>query len=236
MADRRILVRLFPAVLVALSAITASGQSMMDREGPPPRAHPAAAPNPAEALRASACAIAARPSIGTSILASPPQSPEERRAAVALVRDGERCLHLARPLVASVAIVRGAAAESLYEAQFAAPIAARTPAVAVAPMPRPPEAAAGGYVYVLAECVGAARQDLVRALLASDPATRAEEAAFQAFNPIFESCTPPGIRMEVGTRELRSLLAEALYRWSVVQRDGPTSPWAAGAAAMAPAH
>jgi hypothetical protein len=29
------------------------------------------------------------------------------------------------------------------------------------------------------------------------------------------------------------MLAESLYRWSVVQRDGPTSPWAAPAAAAA---
>src|SRR5689334_2686817 len=169
---------------------------MMDREGPPPRAHPAATASPAELLRAAACVAAAGPSPGIAVLATRPGSAEERRAALALLRDGERCLHLARPLATSVELLRGAAEESLYETQFAAPVAARMPAVPTAPMPRRPGAAA--YLYALAECVAAGRQDLVRALLASEPAAPSEAAALQAFNPVFESCATPGIRMQVG--------------------------------------
>jgi hypothetical protein len=222
---RNILVRIILLSLVALSGFPAAGQSMMDREGPPPRAHPVAVSSPAEVLRAAACVAGSASATGAAVLASTPQSPGERRATLAFLREGERCLHLARRLVTSIAILRGAAAESLYEAQFAAPVVARTPAIAAAPMPRP--AGAPAYVNALAECVAATRQDLVRALLSSDPATPAEETALQAFSPIFESCATPGIRMEIGSRELRGQLAEALYRWSVVQRDGPNSPLAA---------
>ena len=161
---------------------------------------------------------------GSAVLASVPQSPEERRAALALLREGERCLHLARRLVTSVAILRGAAAEGLYEAQFAAPIAARTPASAAAPMPRP-RAPAGGAAHALADCVAATRQDLIRALLAADPGTPGEEVALERFDPAFIACAPPGTRLQVDGSALRGLLAEALYRWSVVQRDGPASPW-----------
>jgi hypothetical protein len=141
---------------------------------------------------------------------------------VALIRNGERCLRLSRPIVTSPAIARAAAAESLYEAQFAAPIPARTPSIAPSPMPRP--AGAAPYAYALAECVAATRSDLILALLASDPATPAEEAALQAFNPVFESCMTPGVRMEMSSVDLRGMLAESLYRWSVAQRDGPASP------------
>jgi hypothetical protein len=225
--DRRFLVRIILLTLAALWGIPASAQSMMDREGPPPRAQPPAISSPAEVLRAAACVAAAGSSSGTALLASTPQSPEERRAAVALLRDGERCLHLVRRLVTSIAIVRGAAAESLYEAQFATPIAARTPAIAAAPMPRAPASAAAasdpGNSYALAECIAATRQDLVRALLATDPATPTEQAALEGFGPAFVSCATPGTQMRVGSRELRGLLAEALYRWSVAQRDGPAT-------------
>ena len=39
-----------------------------------------------------------------------------------------------------------------------------------------------------------------------------------------------------GVTDIRAMLAEALYRWSVVQRDGPTSAWAAPAAPPASAN
>jgi hypothetical protein len=126
--------------------------------------------------------------------------------------------------------VRGAAAESLYEAQFPTPIAARTLATAAAPMPRP-RALPASIAHALAECIAAARQDLVRALLAADPGTLAEQAAFERFDPAFIACMPAGVRMRYDGIALRGLLAEALYRWSVVQRDGPASPLAAAPAA-----
>jgi len=37
----------------------------------------------------------------------------------------------------------------------------------------------------------------------------------------------PGTRLNVDGRMIRGMLAEALYRWSVVQRDGQASAWAA---------
>lgn len=239
MADVRLLARIILPGLLALSGLPASAQSMMDREGPPPRLHPSVTSSAAEILRAASCVAASGSAPGSAVLASAPQSAEERRAALALLREGERCLHLARRLVTSVAILRGAAAESLYEAQFAAPIAARTPASAAAPMPRP-RAPAARAAHALAQCVAATRQDLIRALLAADPGTPAEEVALERFDPAFIACTSPGTRLQVDRTALRGLLAEALYRWSVVQRDGPASPWASAPADVqgspTPAH
>ncbi len=40
-------------------------------------------------------------------------------------------------------------------------------------------------------------------------------------------CVPAGSTLSIDPKLMRFLFAEALYRWSVVQRDGPTSPWAA---------
>jgi hypothetical protein len=226
-ADRRFLAGFVLLSLAAFSQHPASAQSMMDREGPPPRAHAATISSQAEVLRAAACVARTSPSQAGAVLASVPGSAEERRIALALLRAGERCLHLARPLATSVELLRGAAAESLYEAQFAAPVAARTPAVAVAPIPRPSRAAGAAdpdAFRPVADCVAATRQDLIRALLAADPGTPAEQAALRHFDPVFAACTPPGARLQVESGALRGLLAEALYRWSVVQRDGPGAP------------
>ena len=69
-------------------------------------------------------------------------------------------------------------------------------------------------------------------MLAAEPGSEAEMTALTALFPVFGACRPSGspqLRMDRGA--IRAILAESLYRWSVVQRDGPNSAWAAPAVA-----
>ena len=189
---------------------------------------------PGQVLRAAACAIASDASGGSALLATVLRSSEERRQAVIFLRAARRCGNLPRQVATSASTLRGAVAESLYEAQFTAAAAARAPTLTVAPMTRPaasddPSVAGLGPAIALSECAAARSPETIRALLAAEPMTPGEQAAFASLNPAFVSCLPAGSQLNVDARGLRSLLAEALYRWSVVQRDGPTSPWAAAA-------
>jgi hypothetical protein len=83
--------------------------------------------------------------------------------------------------------------------------------------------------------VAPAQPNLVRALLATEPGTDAERTALTALHPALGSCVPAGTQLRVDPGGIRATLAEALYRWSVVQRDGPTSAWAAPPAPATPA-
>jgi hypothetical protein len=264
MMQKKILLGIVAPMVFAASGHAAMAQLGSTTSAPPPDdnrpnrsaqpAAPAAATTPADVLRAAACVTNAGPAITRAIVDAAPKSPEERRAAVAFLREGERCLHMTTSLVTSLAIIRGAAAESLLEAQFATPIAARTPPVGAKPMTRPPPARPASPAtpappgaapaapppdpevpYSLSECVAPARQDLVRALLATTPQSPEEAAGMNGLNPAYGACLAAGTQLRVDTRGFRSLLAEALYRWSVVQRDGPDSPWAAPPAPAAPA-
>jgi hypothetical protein len=210
------------------------------RGGPAAPAAPAAATAPAEVLRAAACEIARSADAGRALLATIPFSPEERTQAGALARAAQRCLRLAAPIATTNYSFRGAVAEAVYESRFATPAAARAPALGATPLPRP---AAGtdahtvevlAPMYALVDCTTPRRPDLVRALLATEPRSPEEAAALTAFNPTFIACVPAGSQLRIDPRVMRNLFAEGLYRWSVVQRDGPASPWAAPAAPSGP--
>lgn len=199
---------------------------------------PAEAPQ-AEVLRAAACLIERDAEAGTQLLGSAPYSREEREHAVRALRAGERCLRLRQPIASTALLLRGAMAETLYETQFADPAVPRDPPAAAAPLFRPDaatsrdDAASLAPSFALAECAAGREPATVRALLASEPATDSESAALQLLNPVFVQCVTPGTSLNVDRASIRAILAESLYRWSVVQRDGPASPWAAAAATAA---
>ena len=232
------LVVCFAAVLAAATPASAQYGSPPTPPREVPRGNPESQPSapatqtaPAEVLRAAACAIGRDTNSGTALLATVPRSTEERTQAVALLRAAQRCLRLREPIATSALAARGAVAEALYEAQFPAPAAARSPALGAAPLPRP--AASGEEVvailapmYGLVDCSTPRQPDLIRALLSTEPRTPEESTALTAFNPAFIACVPAGTQMRIDPRVMRSFFAEALYRWSVVQRDGPASPWA----------
>jgi hypothetical protein len=151
-----------------------------------------------------------------------------------------RCREGSERFSATVIQLRAAAAEHLYGAQFAAAQAPRTPPLGVAPLLRVDqarnraEAEPLAATYTLLECLTATHPDLVRTYVATAAGGEAEQAGFRALWPGLAACLPPnGSRqLAVGGARLRGILIEMLYRWSVVQRDGPASPFAAP---MAPA-
>ncbi|HYI47986.1 MAG TPA: hypothetical protein VEX35_05915 [Allosphingosinicella sp.] len=239
------------AILLASGAAPGAAQYGSAPQTPPPAAapsgQPAAAPAapaataPAEVLRAVACAIGRDANAGNALLATLPFSAEERTQAAAFVRVAQRCLRLREAIATSAFSLRGVVAEFLYESRFATPVAARSPALGAVPLPRPGPgteaqiAEALAPMFALVDCATPRQPDLARALLATEPRSAAETAALTAFNPTFVACVPAGSQLRIDPRVMRNFFAEALYRWSVVQRDGPASPLAAPAAPAAPA-
>jgi hypothetical protein len=207
---------------------------------PAPARAPAAPAAPAAAVElhaGAACLVTRNAAVADNLLATAPYSADERSQAVRLLADMQRCLHRREAMASSTTLIRGALAEAVVENRFPAPQAARTPALAAAPLLRVAlattraDAATLVPAYALAECVAVRNPELVRVLMASEPASEAASAAFAALNPAFVACVTANTQLNVDARTLRGLLAEDLYRWSVVQRDGPASPWAAAAPA-----
>ena len=233
------------AMLVALPAPAAAqyGSSAPPPPPPEPRGQqqqaPAQPPAPAavsDLHRGAACQVGREAASVEPMLATAPYSADERTEAVRVLRLLQRCLRLTAPISTSTAVLRGVIAEALYESRFATPQAARAPPLSAKPLLQVElattraDAATLAPAYALAECTAARHGEPVRALLATEPGSAAAEAAFQALNPAFVSCVTGDTRLNVDGRTLRGMLAEMLYRWSVVQRDGPTSPLAAAAA------
>jgi len=239
------------AVLTALALGAASPSLAQYGSQPPPppqtpsgnsaQSSPAAAATPAtpaELQAGAACLVGNNAAVADPIFATAPFSPDERQQAIALIREMQRCLHQRQPMATAAFQLRGALAETVVESRFATPQAARTPPLAVAPLFRADlatarsDAASMAPIYVMAECTVVQHPELVRAWLATTPATPEASAALQALNPAFSACVPAGSgsQINIDPRHVRGVLAEDLYRWSVVQRDGPTSPLAAPAA------
>lgn len=206
---------------------------------PPPRDYPNASPSPrapdaaapqSEVLRAAACLVGRDAGAAERLLATAPHSNAERTEAARLLRLAQRCLRSREAIATSPLALRGAVAESLLEARFAESPAARDPAVAAPPWFRPEaatardDAAALAPVYALADCSAAHSPALARALLAAEPGAAAEGEALGALGPVWIACAPPGAQLALDRGAIRAILAEALYRWSVVQRDGAGSP------------
>jgi hypothetical protein len=239
--------------LIALSAPAAAqyGGSAPPAAPPPSAAprgdQPASAPTPPAAtplpdvLRAIACAVGRDANLATAVLAAQPRSTDERDKVTGLLRTGQRCLRQREAIATSPMFARGAAAEAIYETQFATPATARTPALGAAPLPRPAPSteeivAILAPMYALVDCAMPRAPDLVRALLATEPRSAEEASALTALNPALIACVPAGTtQLNIDPRVMRAFFAEAIYRWSVVQRDGPASPWAAAAPATAAA-
>lgn len=245
------------AILLASEGTLAAAQYGSAPPPPPPATAPRAAPAgaaapapaataPAEVLRATACEIArhanaGHANAGDAMLATLPFSAEERTQAGAFIRAAQRCLRLREPIATSAFTLRGVLAEVLYESRFATPPSPRTPPLGVAPLPRPgpgtdPQIVeALATMFALVDCATPRQTDLVRALLTTEPRSAEETTALTAIHPALRACVPPGSQLSIDPRVMRSFFAESLYRWSVVQRDGAASPWAAAAAPPPPA-
>lgn len=213
------------------------GEALRAAPAPATAAAPSAAP---EVIAAAACVLGQNAAAGDPLLATSPYSAAERQQVLPLLAEMRRCSHHPQ-MVSLVAMIRGAFAEAAVETAFATPATPRTPALSAAPLIRPTEGDAAfnaqiAPMYQLADCAIPRQPDLARAVLATDPGSPAESAAVAALNPTFIACVPAGSQLRIDRRIMRFLLAESLYRWSAVQRDGPASPWAPAAAPAPAAH
>lgn len=200
-----------------------------------------AAPDDTDLRAKVTCLLARDANSFVALLRTPPLSSAERTEATRLTTVLMDCGGRGNQerFAATVIQLRAAAAEKTYAAQFATAQAARTPPLAVAPLLRVDqarnraEAEPLASTYTLFECVTARHPDLVRAYVTTAAGSEAEQAGFRALFPGLSACLPPGgsRQLAMGGARLRGVLAEMLYRWSVVQRDGPTSPFAATAPA-----
>lgn len=230
------------ALCLAVIAASAAGQSAppADNQGGQRRqrqnaqaAQPAQAVSLSDLYRGVACQAAADPASLEAMLATAPFSAGERDEAGRVLRLVQRCQRGAGGTSTSSVLLRAVIAETMLESRFPSPQAARTPAVGVAPLlnlaaaTTRANAATLAPAYALAQCTAERRGDAVRAFLASDPGTPAEQAAFGVLNPALAACISGSAALNVDLRTLRGVLAESLYRWSVVQRDGAAAPFAA---------
>jgi hypothetical protein len=210
------------------------GHGQNESSGTAPAA-PTAPASASDATAAAACVIGRNATAGNAIFATPPFSAAERAEATRLLNDMRRCSHHPQ-MVSSPTIIRAAFAEASVETVFPTAPAARNPALGAAPLTRPTDGDAAflaqvAPMYQLVDCATPREPALARAILATDPGTPGESAAIAALNPTFVSCVAPGSRISIDPRLMRFMFAEALYRWSVVQRDGAASAWAAAPAA-----
>jgi hypothetical protein len=194
-----------------------------------------AASTRADLIRAVGCQLSADAAPLDALLATAPYSAQEATAGEALMPLLRQC-NSNHAFTTPVAAVRGTVAEVALKARFATPQAPRSPAAGVKPLldvaaaTTRPDAASLVTSYGMADCMGATQSEQVRALLATDPGTPAEATMFNTtLGPLLGRCaaTAGGTgQISVDGRTLRGILAESLYRWSVVQRDGASSPWA----------
>ncbi|WP_114950839.1 hypothetical protein [Sphingosinicella terrae] len=233
------------AGLALAAAAPAAGQYADPAPAPPPASQPPSNPlegeievlRPMEASdvdRAAACLITREADRVQALFATAPFSAAERQQAASLLRAAQRCLRLRDPMLTSASRLRGALAEALFEGQFAATAPPATP-VAAAPLAPAAdarlEAAALAPAMNVAGCAVAARPEAVRSFLESQAGSDGEAQAFSSLGPVLGPCVGPGGAIDADMPTFRALLAESLYRWSVVQRDGAASPWAAPPAA-----
>ena len=242
--------KLLLSVLAAVTALTAIPAPVAAQNAPPPEDNPLqarrraqgqgqqtqqAASTRADLIRAVECQRAADAAPLDALLATAPYSAQEAAAGETLMPLLRAC-NSNRAFATPVPAVRGTVAEALLKARFASPQTARTPAVNVKPLldvaaaTTRTDAATLVTSYGMADCMGATQGAAVRGLLATDPGTPVEAAYFnQTLAPLLGRCaaTAGGSgQISVDARTLRGILAESLYRWSAVQRDGSSSPFA----------
>jgi hypothetical protein len=220
---------IFALALAGLAGLAANSASAQ-------HAAPAAPAAPGANVLAGITCLNARSATSFAfLLSTPPYSAAERREATQLMPLMQRCTGDNSSLSTNATQLRGLAAEDLYERQFTAAQAPHNPPIPVAPLLRPSAARAPSEVtplapsYALGDCLTAAHPDQVRTYLAAPATGDAEQTAFRALTGGLAACIPAGAPRRIGVDgpTFRGILAEDLYRWSVVQRDGASSPFAA---------
>ncbi len=121
-------------------------------------------------------------------------------------------------------IIRGAAAEQLVRKDFPKGVPAKRDGVK---LPRfadseelPPAYRQRLFYRNFAACVVELDAPGVHAMLQTSIEEPQEMTALRKLIPTFADCLPPGEQLAISPDPVRGYFAEALYKWSVAQRDG----------------
>ena len=123
-------------------------------------------------------------------------------------------------------VLRGAVAATLYRLQFERrpPSAFPKPAAVALIMPpeeSDPKAAKWIAWYSFTQCLTEARPDEVRQFVASKPGSSEEVAALSQLRAFMPPCVSTGTTVKTDRNNLRFILADSLYRWSITAAQSP---------------
>ena len=157
-----------------------------------------------------ACAARQLPGQARALMATPIDSPQERRIAGAMARSRGGCVdRRMHTLSMRVGEFRGGVAEALLEQDPEAMARLRAmPATA----PVRPEAADGrAFVAAYARCLADAEPARAAALLQVDRVGPAHREAFLGFGDTLTGCMPIGLRYTIDQVDVRNHIAVRLY-------------------------
>ena len=176
--------------------------------------------------RTLVCVLKRSPSKFHRLLQTAPGSEEEGAAARSFRGRANWCLPTAQAIGFANNVMRGAAAEVMYHAQFPQGVRASptVPAQAVATWTAPRTKRGGKpeleYLHAAARCVVAKESAAVAAMLSTDSLSPQEVSAFRALQPAVSSCIDAGVKFTASRQSLRGLLAEAMLEYGLAQKDG----------------
>jgi hypothetical protein len=176
--------------------------------------------------RTAACVAKRAPTRIESLLRTAPGSAREANILSTFQSRLDWCLPTEESIGFPWTLLRGALVEALYKEQFrillpvAQPVAAEILAAWTAP-----HLTSGGkveleYFHGVARCVVAHDPLLVERLLATTPMAADEVSALKPIRPLLPGCIDSGIAFTASRESLRGLLAEALLRYRLDQREG----------------
>ena len=180
--------------------------------------------------KVAGCTISDSRSRPIALLASAPGSRAEQGITVAGMSRYERCIPAESGVTFSISIWRGAVAETLYAADFPAGVISRadldmTPwvleplsTIAVAQL---------GVIHNFARCIVVAAPGAVRDMMGTEPFSNREMKVIGTMNAAMSGCLGANQKFTTNRTMLRSLLAEALYKYSIAQRDGQVAGYSA---------
>ena len=158
-----------------------------------------------------ACVARQSPGVARALLATEPDSRDERRFAEQLFNGQAGCFRDRDSLSARVGEVRGIVAEALLETDHGA--LARVAARRAVPATRVnPQARGRGFVAAYSACLADADPAKALALLAADHHSQAEFDAFMAFGDTLNDCAPMTFAYRINRFDVRNHVAAHLYR------------------------
>lgn len=221
--------RLLVAAAALVAAAPASAQiltSTQDRmtHGKPSKSD--VARSDALLRRTAACVAKRAPTRIDSLLSTAPGSPKEASILSSFQSRLDWCVPGDDSIGFPWSLLRGALVEALYKERFPQPLpaAAAVPASVLAAWTAPHLTSGGTveleYFHGVARCVVARDPRRVEKLLTTIPMSSDEALALRPIRPALPGCIDSGIAFTASRESLRGLLAEALLRYRLDQRQG----------------